>query len=130
MTKWTNKTGRPYIDTRIWKEYNEELVVHGEYRRGVAAAYDPKEITVEGFIEKYHLSTRTANILTILQRIGSTTPRIPRIQSPRDLEQYGANQLLAIKGLGIETLQNHDRAFEQEGWHIQGIERYRKKDDR
>jgi hypothetical protein len=31
MTKWTNKTGRPYIDTRIWKEYNEELVVHGEF---------------------------------------------------------------------------------------------------
>lgn len=31
MIKWKPKSGRPYIDDRNWKQYNEELVVHGEF---------------------------------------------------------------------------------------------------
>lgn len=28
---WKSSTGRPYVDTRNWKKYNEELVVRGEF---------------------------------------------------------------------------------------------------
>ena len=29
--RWKNKTGRPYFDNRVWKLYNEELIVRGEF---------------------------------------------------------------------------------------------------
>ncbi len=29
--RWESSTGRPYIDNRNWKEYNEELTVRGEF---------------------------------------------------------------------------------------------------
>lgn len=31
MTKWLSKSGRPYVDNRDWTQYNEHLVVQGEF---------------------------------------------------------------------------------------------------
>ena len=94
------------------------------YLKRLAGEYAPVPMDVEGFIDMYKLSTRTANILFNL-KYGSKNAGIQEIKNPEDLLKYTAKQLLRVKGLGTTTLHELDNAFQEEGWKIKGIERYR-----
>lgn len=111
------------------EQYGTKLksMPEGQYLERLTTRYAAHDMTVDLFIDTYHLTTRTANNLVYLEMYGSRKAGIPKIKTPRDLLRYDAKQLLRIKSFGIITLLELDRAFEQEGWHIQGIERYREK---
>lgn len=83
------------------------------------------EMTMEMFIDRHSLSVRAINILSNLAWYGAQKANIPKTENPRDLLQYDASRLLRITGFGTKSLLELDRAFVEEGWHIQGIEKYR-----
>src|SRR3989338_1211102 len=112
---------------RLSERYGAQLerTPEGVYLERLRTEYSLGPKSIDDFIDMYKLSTRTANIIFNLEQYGSKKVGIPKIKKPEDLRNYDANQLLKVKGFGRKSLLELDAAFQQEGWEIKGIEKYR-----
>src|SRR3989338_1589892 len=112
---------------RCYATYKTDLegTPEAKYLERIARRYDSKPIDIETFITTYELSTRTANILLNLEMFGSKKAEIAKIKTPKELLEYDATQLLRITGFGRRSLLELDAAFQEEGWEIKGIRKYR-----